>query len=733
MAWVVTDSIRGAKGDKGDKGDKGAVGDRGPVGDRGSIGDRGPKGDKGDKGDRGPVGERGLKGDQGVPGTLSSASAESVPAGQNADVIMSGTTEVKHAHFKVPRGLPGVNAIENDEAVATYLRGEDTEAHGAANELINAKTSVVAAAVPSGADDTAALNALIAANAGKVIALKAGATYKITDALSLPSGTTLDGNGATIDGTGIPVGTGLGLAAAVRITGSIGANLAVSSAISQWSKTITGIESTAGLSAGDLIFIRNNENSAPGGTNPTNVKGELLVIASVDSSSQVTVSHGPYLSYAADRTIRMSKVTPVKDVSLRNVSLRLGGTGFAHNGIRVGYAKNVKISGVTIVGAEDAGITFAHVWDGEITGCTIRDATSPALWNTGYGISLEDATKHVRISGNYFENCRSFVNGGKSFPAAYVIIDGNQGAGASVVGFGGHEPCYYWRMSGNTVASSFGGLQFRGQHGVIENNMLVDIAGNGIRFYTDQEVNDQAGINIRGNYVAKASIGIVVDGSAVTGTSVIALKHDIEITGNTILNATFDAILLRNFDKATVIGNLIRNAGNSGINAIGLSAANPSQNLTIGDNSIQDVTLCGIKATYVNDVAINGGTVKNAADRGVLLDNCHRTIVTGVNIRHANLNGVRILSGSQHTISAVTVSDSYGATSDGVVAANATDVSVLGGHVMGVRYGVHFDACDRVIITGVNAQSSGSATKINVFTSTNRVMANNIGLSNPPA
>ncbi|AQY01615.1 hypothetical protein B2G67_09145 [Microbacterium foliorum] len=39
---------------------------------------------------------------------------------------MSGTTEVKHAHFKVPRGLPGSNAIENDEAVAAYLGAVDS-------------------------------------------------------------------------------------------------------------------------------------------------------------------------------------------------------------------------------------------------------------------------------------------------------------------------------------------------------------------------------------------------------------------------------------------------------------------------------------------------------------------------------------------------------------------------------------------------------------------------------
>lgn len=122
MAWELADNIRGPKGDKGDTGTISSVSVATlPAGAPAEVKMTGttdvhvdfkiPKGDKGD---------------QGVPGTLSSASAESVPAGESAEVIMSGTTEVKHAHFKVPRGLPGLNGVENDEAFATYIAAEDS-------------------------------------------------------------------------------------------------------------------------------------------------------------------------------------------------------------------------------------------------------------------------------------------------------------------------------------------------------------------------------------------------------------------------------------------------------------------------------------------------------------------------------------------------------------------------------------------------------------------------------
>lgn len=129
MAWELIDNIRGPKGDKGDKGTINSI----------SVATLPPESSatatlSGTTDVHVHFGiPRGAKGEQGVPGTLSSASAESVAAEEPAEVIMSGTTEVKHAHFKVPRGLPGTNAIENDSAVAAYILAVDSEVKAALN------------------------------------------------------------------------------------------------------------------------------------------------------------------------------------------------------------------------------------------------------------------------------------------------------------------------------------------------------------------------------------------------------------------------------------------------------------------------------------------------------------------------------------------------------------------------------------------------------------------------
>lgn len=141
MAWELIDNIRGPKGDKGDPGSISSASIATlPAGSAATVAVTGgtekhvafgvPKGDKGD---------------QGVPGTLSSASAETVPSGEPAEVIMSGTTEVKHAHFRIPRGMPGSNAIENDAAVAAYVEGADT----ATRTALKVATDVDAAAAVS--------------------------------------------------------------------------------------------------------------------------------------------------------------------------------------------------------------------------------------------------------------------------------------------------------------------------------------------------------------------------------------------------------------------------------------------------------------------------------------------------------------------------------------------------------------------------------------------------------
>lgn len=241
MAWELIDNIRGPKGDRGDTGTIAGVSVTTlPAGAPATAAMTGPEASR-------SVAfgiPQGAEGKQGVPGTLSSASAESVAAGENAQVIMSGTTEVKHAHFRVPRGLPGSNAIENDAAVAEYLRAFDAESGIVLRESIQASTGLNAldyGAVRDGvADDIGALQA--AANTAGTFGIRLiipPGVYKTTATLNISGD--VEAFGAQIvyygSGTAIKVGKD-----AASISGKVFALPHVIHNPAQWNDGSVGID-----------------------------------------------------------------------------------------------------------------------------------------------------------------------------------------------------------------------------------------------------------------------------------------------------------------------------------------------------------------------------------------------------------------------------------------------------------------------------------------------------------
>lgn len=99
--------------------------------------------------------------------------AETVPADAPAEVIMGGPDQGRTFHFKNPRGLPGVNAVANDTATATYLGSDGSESQAAANRLVAKRLTRVnvrdygavgnSDGNAGGTDDTTAIRDAIAA------------------------------------------------------------------------------------------------------------------------------------------------------------------------------------------------------------------------------------------------------------------------------------------------------------------------------------------------------------------------------------------------------------------------------------------------------------------------------------------------------------------------------------------------------------------------------------------
>lgn len=95
-----------------------------------------------------------IKGDRGLTGTFAGVTVESIAAGAPAEASTSGPEDAKVLHLKIPRGLPGVNAVPADEAVAAFIAGLDTDTRDAFNTAtgwVSVPSAAVAQAVPVGA------------------------------------------------------------------------------------------------------------------------------------------------------------------------------------------------------------------------------------------------------------------------------------------------------------------------------------------------------------------------------------------------------------------------------------------------------------------------------------------------------------------------------------------------------------------------------------------------------
>lgn len=615
-----------------------------------------------------------------------------------------------------------------DGQVAGYVQGVGGETRAALNATY---APGVSAPEPSGGDDTAALNAVLAAHAGEVVALRPGRTYKVTDTIRVPSGTTLDGRGATIDATGIPAGTALGQRVAIEGVGSIGPDIAVSTAVAQWSRVITGLASTATLAAGDLILIRNEEPHTPGSTRADRDKGELNIVASVDSATDITLASGALFAYGTTGLV-VQKLDPVRDVRVTGVEIVCAGVGSAHNGIRVRYGRDITIDRVTVQGAEDMGVTLNTVWNGRIGDSVIEGSTSSAtLGNTGYGAAAVEGSRHITIDGNRFDNCRHFVAGGGYWPAVFIDVTDNHGTRASNYGYDCHEAAYYWRFAGNTATGCAGGFVIRGQYVTVDGNTVTDTSGRGVFCYTYDGVNEQVGLVITRNRIRSAAAGIVVDGLG-AGSSVDSLKSNVTISGNVLRDiGSGTAIFLRHFANAVVNDNDVRSvAATSGIRCDGLSGTTPGTSLTLNGNTVRSVTGASSSCVRVADVTgltMAGTSAEDATNEAITLLRCFDATVSGCRALRGRFAALRVDASGRVMVNGGVFSDSTSSTGGhGVRVTDSVSVTVNGTKTVNPRHGIYITGTDYVICTGNNAYGNLLAPTVRVDGATSQVVANNL-------
>jgi hypothetical protein len=569
-----------------------------------------------------------------------------------------------------------------------------------------------------------ALSALVALGGGELFFT--GISYTISSQIDFDttySNITLKGiKGKTIiNGISIPTATSLSQRTAFNLMGTIDTLISVTTSINQWSNTIT-LLSTTGLQPDDLILITNNEPYAPGTTATTWKKGELNVIKSVDSATQITLVDSTLFSYDSTQSAKIQKINPILNVQFKDLDIKMGGVGSGHNGIKAFYTRNLTIERVGIDGAEDNGVNLYAVYNVDINKCKIENSTSPTpIGNSGYGVGVS-GTRYVRIQNNNFKNCRHFVAGGGDVPAALVDVIGNYGTKSILYGFDCHEPCFYWTFKHNKAVSCNGGIVIRGQHITVESNEIIASTDKGICVMSNTPVTEQYGVVVRNNKVRKSTNqGVHVDGSN-------ALMRDIIVNGNVVVDSGSYGIEIYNFKGLQAHHNEVITSAN-GIHIYGVSTTVLSEDVQLHGNKVRDSSLHGIYVYACKDVSILSPKIdRSFGGIGIFIYECVNTETLGGIIKGSKSYGIQIQNGSNHSINGTKISECADATSDAIRVLTTSDLSIVNTiTTSNPRYGIYVTGSNYVMIVGNNARGNANATKIVVDgTATSLINQNNL-------
>lgn len=315
---------------------------------------------------------------------------------------------------KGDRGLPGVNAVENDEAVAAYVEAEDSDTRAALGVVFSRKRALdprdFGALGDGTTDDTAAMQACIdAAGEGGVVELPP-MVFLITGTLVLPSGIELRGSGSR--GSTLHASTDITM---VRATGGQAhglRNLRVRNVF------------VGARTAYDIEFI-----------NPTK---PILSDVEVDLATGTRIKGG--VIFRKDAGLSGNAFMPqLSRVWIRNGHLVTDGVTDGHFvdgyvwAVNTGGRAAVDMSnisngwsfqGVDVIPSEadGAGYRIEQTWDTNIVGGYIDG--SYAEQDSGYGVRLINA-------GQLFMSATRLYHLGRSG----IRMEGSSGSSLSALGF----------------------------------------------------------------------------------------------------------------------------------------------------------------------------------------------------------------------------------------------------------------------------------------------------------
>ena len=597
-------------------------------------------------------------------------------------------------------------------------------------------------------DDTVAIQAALnhAASTGGTLMGIGNATCLVTSELSVSGGIKYDMMGDTIDGSGIANGTTYSEVAVLTVGGSIGSTVLLTSDVALGDQTLD-VDSSS-LAVGDYLLLSSSQLMVDGYSNPSNKRGELNRVEAITNGTSIKTAGGSLFAYATASSANIKLITPATGVSITNGKIIAGGVGSWHTGLRLDYCVDFKVENLDVSYAEDIGIATFYCYGGLIHGGVVEYSTNPnggmaIASGTGYGTALLYATRDVVVDNVSYMRCKRAITGGARYPAVFNTVV-NCVAEGGKNGLGSHEPCWWWTFTNNTVRGMAGvGFNIRGQYNKLSGNRIFDCAGTGIyvRTYYDNP-EGITGTELTDNYLVRTA-GIVLEG--VQGRII-----DTTISGGEIIDSNFNSLVVKTSDNVHIEGVRMSgqaDAGSTDGNCVVVSGtvANGADNCTnvnISDCDMQDALRYGLKASYTQNLSIDGNRVGQSQREGLYLDGCERVSANNNKIKASVVAftygiGLRNCSESVVNNNHLNGNDDSGQTSNHGIAFigdgsgnSCTDNMAVGNNINGHASAVLVTAInsgvvDHSVVVANNGRGCYGATKFNI-SSTNQSVANNL-------
>ena len=460
-------------------------------------------------------------------------------------------------------------------------------------------------------NDTAAFQSAInaAATFGVPVVVPPG-TYRMSGALTLPTGTDLQmAVGAVLDYSKSSATNFL------NINGTSSTPVPAP-AISLGAKVVS--LSGHGMVAGDWCMIRSKDIFDPHSTSTTH--GELIQVASVDAGT-VTFRTSVCDSYRTSVTI--TPVNMVRDVSITGGTIRGGGVpGSNKGGLRAQFTQGLWIHKTRFERIDRAHIFIKDSVNAWVSHCVLDWAESTTM---GYGTSFGDT---ARDSGCIFTTFRAIrhslstnntTDAGVGGVVRRILFFGNTvedttyATGGSQLGgdaIDTHTAAEdIWVIQNNVNSSAGAGINMECASGTISGNTVEDTVGTGINYHneaaragsvtiTDNVVRRAGGHGIQARTGGRGSTipteSMIITGNRVADTTsngiqagYILTDRGVVVANNTIQRAGGVPLRLLKLDGVVSHGNVITGGATMGIECDSIT------NATLGPDSLDAGTTTG--------------------------------------------------------------------------------------------------------------------------------------------